>query len=1497
MPDHNDYQRMVSSEEFIDLSYADQISARAQMAALILKDDERFLNLEPLQKQAAIQEIALKAPALRDKQFESFLNEVGTRIKAGDKNAIKWANTTVQTKALWTSSLIANLLFTKIALPVLEEKQDDWWPNAKEDGAKWLQLQHLNPDTHKATEYLDTLLSQDKQRSKRNKAIQKVAQIGGTIFDIAVIEGVTAGTIGHPVALGKVLLKPINKALARATGIAKHALTATKVGAHAGLTATLGVARENALRWANDMGNDPTGRELLHNNLAYFKNYLLGDILFNFATAVMWPVVKSMGVNIKGWGESKLFYKSVTKEQFDELVRRTLTLKDISTQADILRRLPNGIQRNILDLRAKLQVIDRVEDLTPDGILSLLGGKFGYNISKESDGVYRAYRMSSSAKRATRATSNIDDMFKWLAKKIETDDIGVLDDVHSGAIGAIDNRLKATEIIKTTLDEGAESSAAVLANLAAPVKGVFKTDRMSGFFKTLMKANGADAATLRKLKVVPRGNQLLFMSGTEELTRISKYARTGKAERIAIRKVIAVTDRITAGKATKGVAKEVLTKYEELLSAQQIYSPAWVEYAANKKWPDIKIQKMADNSFQFHHPTKGVLTFANHDELGNYIIRETVTFDSLKQHLWMNEGLKLSRAKDGSAVYLRSGRTKIAEARNIDELVSSAPELLPKIDSSLGPEMTYIARGGKIGVRYTAGTAHGPYLDVLEHLSQFSRKKIPEEVIIPGTKGKMVHNRATKSVRVELDEIGGYKEFNTVNAARSWMESGWRNLEELKIQANMKGYKLTTRNGQFILYSTDGKATVASSMDELTAELGKVKMPEWAPELTGLGDEILETMPKPKENFFKPSDFDFPEPDTIGPLLTASQYYRPFLGWLEAGVEKGIVPKGLVDRVRGVEDLLRVVRGQEGEAAKLIDTLFRVPGRKGNRMLPKARRIAIGEYVEAPMNKKAAVRSFYNLTDEELSVADSLRRFLGSSAESTGMFTRFEVRPERFVDDYLPRIRKYLDENPTKYWSDGARRQFYEDVFGHIPDDLDAFFKHERVSDICKFAREKDPYKLLMRYSSVGHRQQFLGEPWKALEDFMDANDIDPTVKLRVHKYRQDIMGIPEGAAMKNMRTFSEKVLQKFGVNASVSRDFSRAAMSWMYLASLGARPWIWIRNMFQIWTTLGPRIGNKWVVGAINNTKKLGNMADMLRAKGIIQQNLPLFGSEVFDPTSIMGRVTNKALKQFKSSDDFTRAVAYIASSDRFNDAMRKYRSGVIKSQKQLLDETGMWQLPRDLKLKAINLMNNGNWNAARDLFATNMVEDTMFAYRAGMSPMSFRSTVGKLFGMFGTYPVFYTENIRRALRYGTVGQKLAFAATFVGNTTLLYEGFKSLGIDAKNFIWYHPALFSGGPLYNLMNAALQAMSPSYKGTMARSELFGISTTKDGKIKWNPKNAELLRWMVPGGFILKSWAKGFESLNEGDTYGALLNFTTFPRGPEDADQDGTIENLSDVLF
>jgi hypothetical protein len=424
-----------------------------------------------------------------------------------------------------------------------------------------------------------------------------------------------------------------------------------------------------------------------------------------------------------------------------------------------------------------------------------------------------------------------------------------------------------------------------------------------------------------------------------------------------------------------------------------------------------------------------------------------------------------------------------------------------------------------------------------------------------------------------------------------------------------------------------------------------------------------------------------------------------------------------------------------------------------------------------------------------------------------------------------------------------------------------------------------------MKYGKVGNRKFLLGSYWNEAQEVIE-NSTDQLGKARLKYYMADVMGLPQSEGEALLKTASLEALRKFGVNKFMGEDVLRFFMSTGYMSALGLRPMLAVRNMMQIWTTLAPSLGangNSYVLKALKKvaSDKTGQIFDAFRMKGLFMAELPAPGGDLFEafgPEGIVGKFMNAGMKWYRNSDEFSRAVGYWAARMKFEDASKVFTNGLRgkgprMTEDAFLEMSGLRATDDIFRDDTLKLVRAGNWVSAADSYATKMATATMFPYWAGMSPGAYRGIMGKLFGMMGHYPVYFLENIRRNLRYGSLTSKTAFMATWAFNSAALYGAFTTVGLKANDFLPWQPLQFTGGPYYQLMNGMVQSLGTGYKGRQARAELFG-ATTSEGKTDFQPQKGSIYKWFIPFSYEMGNLIDAFKYAEEGNTWAAFLSAT-----------------------
>jgi len=1458
--------------DFQTLNYTHQVHVRMDAALKHLQNDPDFNTLPQVAKRAVIDSVAYRPPALQDKQLQAHVTNLGNVAVAGDRNARNLVMDALTHRAFKRSTLMYRVLDDAFVAPVKKAIVEAGFADVRfmEKESKERQLEQLqllskfDPDTEKAAQYLSYLTNRDKRWAKSAQFWTSVSQTAGALVDIIATEAILAGTITAPKLIAKGVFKTIDKIAARSTKfIGLRALDLTKSLSHAAITGAIGVARENTLATLNRMQLDPHGAEVMLNNKDIFFQYFFWDAAVNLFYGVGLPMLKVMKGNLKGWGQHQEFFKGISGADLKEVQYAAVTGRILDPQ--LMRRMPEEVQDILKQMQIYAALNKNVIPWTDDNVLSALAQSHGFVALKEGD-IYKLGRIGEKG-RITKNTYK--EATQWLKNQQGKLKFLEISDVEASVQSAMKGRTSVRTILRGTLKESSEKNIDVLTNLASPKAGIYTKADLNAFVRTLLKAEGAEAGVLRGVRVLEEADKFkLRIPGFSDDLEIPKGAVTSRIEAATLKKITNRVSAVTEGK----VSRELQEGYIESLAKQEIYTPAWAEWAVTNKM-DATLRKVNQFQTDVVMPDGVVHSFSDPQDLGRFVMLNSLDEADVVSQLQRRSGIKVQRNRKTGLYTIIKGKQRFWQG-SFEDLLKH-PDLDVKIPSYLGPELTLLDNN-RLRIEYVKSIAVGKHQHLLRHLDKFasynSKKKLS---LVRGRKGNLSHGQMRKWVEVEIPRISWRQKFTSINEAKQFLDGGWDNYITLKRAAAEKGLRLDTLNGEYIVHDAAGMSRTFKTKDGLLNALQDVPKPEWLPELSGVSDDILAMAQPPPPDFGIPFEYKMPNPEKGYSILTMlSHSWRPPDAWFIKAIEQGADP-GYLKHFREIEDTLQAVRAMENEVSRIINTIAK-RGRTG-KYFSRESAEKIGEYMQS--KNKPATRTLLNLTDDEIRAADELRDLFGKTDEQ-GLFFAFDIDPDMFVENYLPHIKKWALDHPNQQFADSNLKGFFRAIWGpHPPKELDAWFRKMRVSDVMDMAFEKNPFVLAQKYNFVGHRQRFLGPVWKRIDKWLDSLP-DDIAKDRFNIYRNQVMGLPQTWTEELARKITGTMLERMGMKGAVRiKDLTKALTSVGYMSALGIRPYMWFRNSFQIFTTLAPKVGNRWVVQALNDivNDSSGAIFDGLRAQGIITRQLPVFGAEALDPIGPVSRLATKAMKWYKNSDEFTRAVAYRATMLRYTDAVDRYRKGILKTRDELFDMAGLWNLPTDMKNRALSYMTNNEWSVAGNMYATEIVNQTMFPYRAGMSPTAFRGVVGNLFGQFGTYPVHYLENIKRTLKHASTGQKIAFATTWIGNMTFIAETFRQVGINPSSFIFWRPATFAGGPWFHMGYQMTQLMAPNYRGRQARAELLGLRKTQDG-YHLDLLKSQLALWLVPFSFYAKSFGSAIQNFNKGDSWAAFLDLSSAPR-------------------
>jgi len=1486
-----------SDPEFVAKTYDEQLHWRSALLNAKLIKEPAFIAFTDSQKTMAYEKLLYQAPAFEENnpkiaaEMDSYIKAIETnidpdisanQIMQGTPEELKQKSTIKYLYALnfvrkWTEdSVLAEGIWKGIS-KIIDVVQPG-------RGKKFYQsVKKGHRDMDKLLSYMDYKMSADKRTAGMLGPMTFIAKMGAMAADLSVMYNLTtASAIGFAsgATSGMGLFKTLSmakgfKTLAKfskplSAGLQKATLHAAAPIAHATMDGFIGVLRENMHDNLIKGMTNLTSQEIMRNSVKYFGEYALGDILMFTGFKLAGKFFGTAGRYISG----KVKGKTNPLEEVNDAIKRIVQLEDLDP-VWFARQSP--IDQEVLrQTQAAMKTFSKVERLTPEnafkvfsgsrGFLALPDGPDGWKmLSLFDDDLRKTFKPTTT--KAGKTISAMDKAVTWVndtIEKISLKTTGKTPNIVSSEVAASTIKSK----LKVQFPKASENALKLLTETIAPVAGKFTSEGIETFAKGFLKVGNATDDAIRGLKAVQEGSEILLKSGDGVLARVPKYVGTAADETSAIKSITDSLDKLIEGK------QSLQDVYLGQLKTKALYTPSWVDNFAKQRGSIIKT---LDNGTIETNLFGKLEEFADYNDLGNKIVQDFVKQDPalLKQYLSNYHGVNLVASKGKYTLY-RSGK-KISESYDdLSQVIAKNPEFTPAIPAELGPKMTLVNNATQ--VEYHQGVLTGQTSDILTELSKFKdiqRGKKPIHF-----RGANVLPLGTE-FELNIPKLGFTETFDSVDKINKFINKEL--FEKIEYIAPRKGFIFSRFSNQFHLTTENGKTFVANSLDE-AAEILSTKgiMPEWAPELTGVDSQLLASLKKIPGFHYKPEDF-MPVPGTkdLSAGQVFSTLYRAPDQFFRKAMIKGVKgSEDVLSRFRALEDARELGIGMSQKMAPVIDDTFKF---RNGRNLNKVERSHITALSEMQPELWDDYLKTNKLKPELKSVANNLREFYGKNADS-GLYGYMGNDPQLFLKEYMPVLRKYVATGQMKRFNDVDVNAFLSDAYKtKVPKQISVFFEHARTSDIIDLARETDAKLLLQKYVVLGNRKKYLSPVIEEINNWAMSNggNIDDGLLKRFGAYLTDVAGVPSTLNEKLAQDFTEKLFTQLKIGDKIAaKNITEVFMGASYIATMGWRAWLPVRNSFQIWTTLAPRMGNTWTAKGIEALykDKTGAIYKMLQQRGIITAGLPVGGSEMFKGSDLIAKFTKSSLAAYKNSDSFTRAVAYMTTKVRFDDAFERFSKGLL-DQKQFIKHSGLYNLAEDRLSAALKLLSEGKVDSAMDLFGRDMVIETMFPYRAGTSPLAYRGVIGKLFGQMGHYPQYWIENIKRGVTRGGGLDKLGYITRFLGNTTAIATSLTAIGVKSSTFLAWSPAQFSGGPWYDILNDGIQLWGKGYEGKQARAKLLGIKS-KDGKPYWDLnalRKSPISTMLGVNSVMFQSLEKAGKYLNNGDFYRFIMSLASVP--------------------
>lgn len=925
---------------------------------------------------------------------------------------------------------------------------------------------------------------------------------------------------------------------------------------------------------------------------------------------------------------------------------------------------------------------------------------------------------------------------------------------------------------------------------------------------------------------------------------------------------------------------------------------SWLEAATERLGG--KLSKV-DGKIRIDLPS-GSRTFDTAQGAVDFLARRAIDPASAINDL-LQTGVRVSRTTTGQyiATSLNEGK-RLAAGASLDEILMQLDYAPKALDRAYGPMNIGITPDGIV---FDLGKSiyFKDRKTALETIAAFKDQKLLNErrFIKVSEKGDLSQIPGG-TFRVYNPRLDSIRYFDSLPEARKYLEStvSYDTLQEI---AERKLADFRIEDGQFVVRAGPQKfiAKDVPSLEKILKELPDVQ--ESVPDLIRLDPEVEVALPQLLEQYQRkntllagpnkhnqPPEFDLPERiRNLSTFHAMNQVTATSFDWFDSVAKELDIP-ALRTLNQKYKLAMRRVALDHTRAARFLEGVFRGPDNKFL-SIESRRKIFYHMSAEATSDEAKRLAEMYTaqygiplgpLTEAEQLAATRLREFYNALGD------KFGIDYFKLVHNYMPRLRKAFDELPAAA-KDGIVTM--KDLVKHVPEwaseetipkELKFFAEHERIAEVPQFWLKDDALEVSLLYSAQGHKKLYLNPVFQEQNRlFTQAGERMPVaVKNRYEFFKADIMGANQTRGEKVVATFGESFFRAIAespvgkalkidpnVAGNVGKNTLNNVLGLTYFSSMGWKPFLAIRNSFQPMTTLAMRVGTDWTMKAYAAVgKDPARYYPRLRQLGVLSEKPPIVNL-VWSDTSAVGRFVQKSFGMFKNSDDYTRAVAYVAAELRFDNALKLSRTIPGMTPSKLATEIGLDRIPPEIGQQAMSLIQKGtddSISAARDLFANHIQKATMFDYSGASSPMLYRGVVGKLFGQFGTYSAGFRANIAEALRYGTPAQKIQSISTYLALTSALAIGFKSLGIKTNDFTPFLPAVFTGGPGFDIMVNGMKAFDTGFEGEQARAAL-----KRDYKA------------MLPGSSQAKYLGRAISAIDSGNMGEALAALAMIPLEPK----------------
>ena len=1506
-----DFPELRTDPEFAKLDVANQKYVYSYLYAQKFIQDPAFAALDEQNKRYVIENVADRAEPILEQpdnpQFASLI-DYAKRMRNGEDVAKEAA------LALTGASAVAQLSLTNLFRPVLDKMLE---VTGNDVGREILNTivttKEEKKDFEKAMGYLESSfpLVGEAKRLRRVKLGTAV----GMLTDFASWYAVTGpvvkmgGMLASATKAGKALgmaggsFVGAGKNMATETSkwLWKRALPETLESVRGGM---IGVARENILGNIEDeLGKNPELYDIVYENSKTFGEYFIGDMIGFGVLSILGKGLGKVSKAFKGTAKAALSGLDDGIEEVGKTIPKRGLLndadfdyvRDIFTKTDGINiteisKLPAQKRLRYERLALMAERMKRVEKLTPTEKTELMLYSKGYDVQPRGekfvlhridDGTEDVFGTWNEA--VGRAATEGAKRFEFKGSKKDAIDL---------LGGSNDVRIK--EVIRVHTQD-LNLSQEGLAKYLTPENGVLRSQNVTHVASELMHKAGVRIDDINNTKIVKVKDY--FKKGrqaADDVIEVPEVITTAKEQSIFVKRYL---DQIDALSQKYGGSPNPLS------DAKKSFTDVLKKTPANPLYVDSLAKKYVNGGYIRHVKgqaellsSRGLEVRGSVNDIQQFILEKHIApakgvtyIDMIKGHADKNFGAKISyNKKSGEIMVIRNnadGKKFRQPFDSVDDMLERLPEFEPKLPIEAAPDFNITTRS-KSGSKaeFNATTIRGDVHEVAKFLDSFDdASKTRKTVNLRVEGGNLVKlDVLSRRYQVELPDVGIKLSFSTLDDAKAALKKGTKHFDDLSELALKKGLRLEMYRGGYVIYGNGQKKVVDTILDAKTY-MKSVAEPDWVgKEITSMSPEMNSEIQKAYREWFE-DGAPFQEniweigekirkhvmkTDGDTRFWTDAQQTFGAADWNIQNIAKDI---GRPDYLRAFYNMEEGRQLAEGSVANFLRLYKRSMPKMNVHMRERLGMVLRSETEPAKWNALYQKTYGADMPDVMVEAASRLQKLLGDTPES-GLFSTFGMDGWKFVTHYLPRIRSKFKELGEAGLPANADVAVTHAMGWHkMPVEIKPFFENMRTSEFLAFSNIKDIDEIMRLYVRKGYQKVHLESAGKEIQRVLDTKMPDEAFG-RLNAYYRQVTGMQTThmdeavkATVKKGHMSFIKLMQKTGLikqqSPKVMEDIIGFANQFTIGATMALRISLVIRNLHQPYITIGSRWGMDVVTeGTRRAVVNGGDIVSRLKSRGQIPDKAPLMDLVGMGPSKMLQKFNHVGMKAYQSADAFNRGVADQVADVLMSNATARMIAGEIDANKfvKLARLNRLDDLSRKEILEA---MNKGDYLGARDLYANRIIYETQFPYKVGTNPAVFEGTLGRLFGGFGHYPVYFASNIARGFQHLPAGQKMAMVGRYMATMYAMKKSWEFLGVDYRNFLWYTPFQFEGGPYSQLINTALASTGDGYEGKRAREEL----------------KRSIPRLFVPGYGFASSVVKGIDAAGEGKNLTALGHFMSLP--------------------